>query len=628
MCVSFDPFADSLAYVQSLTLHSALNVHRGCVNTVSWSENGQYLLSGSDDQTIAITNPFTGKKLVQHVTGHRANIFSAKFLPQSDHQGVVSCSGDGAVLYTNLMAPTTNPDHLHLFNCHNNTTYEVLTLPLEPSSFLSCGEDNTVRLFDLRQAARCQKANCRDNILIQGPTALTAMALSPGGLGHHVAVGSADSQVRIYDRRCLRTVSPKGYSLPIKCFTIPSAKRPFRVTSVSYNGAGDQLLVNYSSDHLYLFDATAQGLDVAKTFSVSFGESEEEQPPVAEEGPSSVSAAAQGTTRNRRSVVVGSSSDSGWLRPRRLRLRGDWSDTGPDARPEGDLSGAAAGQARPILQAPIMNQMTEMLSRMLADPRTRANLHLLNRLGREAASSTIDEATEGVSQGVAAGIEEAAVVQARERDAAEDGEEEERSPDSRWHGTGGGNSAAAAAATETTSQSTPIAALHEECPSKEEAAEPVQCDYLMQKYTGHRNARTMIKEASFWGDDYIMSGSDCGHVFTWEKATGKLVMLMEADQHVVNCIQPHPTLPYLATSGIDYDVKVWAPSFGRSDEEAERVRFDGERARLLIKRNAVMLEETKDTITVPASVMIRMLACIHTFRNRRTLNDFARINRS
>lgn len=162
--------------------------------------------------------------------------------------------------------------------------------------------------------------------------------------------------------------------------------------------------------------------------------------------------------------------------------------------------------------------------------------------------------------------------------------------------------------------------------AEDPTVDPVQCDYLMQKFVGHRNARTMIKEASFWGNDYIMSGSDCGHVFTWEKDSGKLVMLMAADQHVVNCIQPHPTLPYLATSGIDYDVKVWAPSFGQDDEE--RVVFDEDRAKLLMERNAVMLEETKDTITVPASVMIRMLACIHTFRNRRTLNDFARINRS
>lgn len=83
---------------------------------------------------------------------------------------------------------------------------------------------------------------------------------------------------------------------------------------------------------------------------------------------------------------------------------------------------------------------------------------------------------------------------------------------------------------------------------------------------------TMIKEATFWGNDYVMSGSDCGHVFTWDRRTGKLVMLMEADQHVVNCVQPHPTLPYLATSGIDYDIKIWAPM------NEDKQRFDEERA--------------------------------------------------
>ena len=28
----------------------------------------------------------------------------------------------------------------------------------------------------------------------------------------------------------------------------------------------------------------------------------------------------------------------------------------------------------------------------------------------------------------------------------------------------------------------------------------------------------------------------------------------------MNCVQPHPTLPLLATSGIDYDVKLWSPT--------------------------------------------------------------------
>ena len=31
------------------------------VNTVSWSEDGQYILSGSDDKRLVVSEPFTGK---------------------------------------------------------------------------------------------------------------------------------------------------------------------------------------------------------------------------------------------------------------------------------------------------------------------------------------------------------------------------------------------------------------------------------------------------------------------------------------------------------------------------------------------------------------------------------------
>lgn len=45
-----------------------------------------------------------------------------------------------------------------------------------------------------------------------------------------------------------------------------------------------------------------------------------------------------------------------------------------------------------------------------------------------------------------------------------------------------------------------------------------------------------------------------------------------------------------------------------------------------MERNAVMLEETKDTITVPAAFMIRMLACIHSIRQRPANNSNTAIN--
>ncbi|KAF0286991.1 DDB1- and CUL4-associated factor 6 [Amphibalanus amphitrite] len=139
---------------------------------------------------------------------------------------------------------------------------------------------------------------------------------------------------------------------------------------------------------------------------------------------------------------------------------------------------------------------------------------------------------------------------------------------------------------------------------------------VVGRYTGHRNARyihrycrTMIKEANFWGSDHVLSGSDCGHVFIWNRHTGRLVAVLEADRHVVNCVQPHPLDPLLATSGIDYDVKLWAPL-------APHSTLDEQRAQELMTRNAIMLEETRDTITVPASFMIRMLASLSSRRGR------------
>ena len=69
-----------------------------------------------------------------------------------------------------------------------------------------------------------------------------------------------------------------------------------------------------------------------------------------------------------------------------------------------------------------------------------------------------------------------------------------------------------------------------------------------------------IKECNFWGNDYVMSGSDCGHIFFWDKHTGKIVNIIEADKHVVNCVQENPLYPVLATSGIDYNVKIWEPT--------------------------------------------------------------------
>jgi len=82
-----------------------------------------------------------------------------------------------------------------------------------------------------------------------------------------------------------------------------------------------------------------------------------------------------------------------------------------------------------------------------------------------------------------------------------------------------------------------------------------------QRYTGHCNLKTDIKEATFFGDKYICSGSDDGRCFIWDKESGKLVnILSDVDEEVVNTVRKHPYFPVLAMSGIDSTIKIWQPS--------------------------------------------------------------------
>ncbi|XP_050233922.1 uncharacterized protein LOC126682320 isoform X2 [Mercurialis annua] len=81
-----------------------------------------------------------------------------------------------------------------------------------------------------------------------------------------------------------------------------------------------------------------------------------------------------------------------------------------------------------------------------------------------------------------------------------------------------------------------------------------------QVYKGHRNCDT-VKGVSFFGPkcEYVVSGSDCGRIFIWKKKGGDLIRVMEADKHVVNCVEPHPHTTVLASSGIETDIKIWTP---------------------------------------------------------------------
>ncbi|KAJ3662359.1 hypothetical protein Zmor_006713 [Zophobas morio] len=639
--------------IQRLGLLKKLEIHQGCVNTICWNSTGEYILSGSDDQHLIITNGHTYKVESNYCTSHHANIFSAKFLPCSSDKQIVSCSGDGIILHTDL--EDTKNTYYNQFSCHAGTTYEVITIPNDPHTFLSCGEDGTVRWFDLRTKTSCRKQRCRDDILITCQRAVTALAISPTA-SHQLAVGCADSTVRVYDRRCLTTnLEENAKARPFCSFIAPNLEdRRYRITSLSYSQDGQDMLVSYSSDYLYLFRIQENRLtELKKPVKTSPWE--------------------------RVKMLTGKRERVNNSPPhvRRLRLRGDWSDTGPDARPERDTTTTVSiGQARPQLHATLMQRMTDVLSQMLNDPMTRAALSaggedsLDQNEGQQNNTSAQGENAQNQNEGEPGpSNSESVAMDTAAPETSSEGQSESSQNANERQGEGSAcvtkqhgsepsvslrysqqstanatislrvgdefnrtnfetsrNDASSVPSTSQTEQTNikTSSSLPEDGSNSDIDFDDYEDEFspesykktdttntyeaeMKVKYVGHRNARTMIKEATFWGNDYVMSGSDCGHVFVWDKNTAKLRMLLQADQHVVNCLQPHPTLPLLATSGIDHDVKLWAPIL-------EEPGFNVKMAEDLINRNAIMLEETRDTITVPAAFMIRMLACLNQIR--------------
>lgn len=809
-------------FIQRLKLEAALNVHDGCVNTICWNETGEYILSGSDDTKLVISNPYSRKVLTTIRSGHRANIFSAKFLPCTNDKQIVSCSGDGVIFYTNIEQDAETNRQCQ-FTCHYGTTYEIMTVPNDPYTFLSCGEDGTVRWFDTRIKTSCTKEDCKDDILINCRRAATSVAICPP-IPYYLAVGCSDSSVRIYDRRMLGTRATGNYAgrgtTGMVARFIPSHlnNKSCRVTSLCYSEDGQEILVSYSSDYIYLFDPKDDTARELRTPSAEERREELRQPPV-----------------------------------KRLRLRGDWSDTGPRARPESERE--RDGEQSPNVS--LMQRMSDMLSRWFEEasevsqssrgrgrsrPRGGTSQPDVSTLpavpssadleagetamdvdapaeqlpppsassaastqAHSAASSaesphspsllpspdseqrppaeasgphahhqsdnnnerlspkpgtgepvlSLHYSTEGTttstiklnftdewsstasssrgtgSHGKPEGEEEPLVPEgagwptpagAREAQApeesedvtayqgsaaaentvqshldtaqsdkstcepsdsssgerhgfsldgpcgvaeeptlSEEGKEADTSdqlsaesaddhstsplgPKPQTEGIGpvpAEETAARDSALQDTDDSdddpvlvpgaryragpgdrrSAVARIQEFFRRRKERKEMEELDTLNIRrplvkmvYKGHRNSRTMIKEANFWGANFVMSGSDCGHIFIWDRHTAEHLMLLEADNHVVNCLQPHPFDPILASSGIDYDIKIWSPL------EESRI-FNRKLADEVINRNELMLEETRNTITVPASFMLRMLASLNHIRADRLEGD-------
>ncbi|CAF1290185.1 unnamed protein product [Adineta steineri] len=623
---------NSSSITRRLNLDYKLNVHRGCVNTIWWNESGTTILSGSDDQNLIVTNPYTQKVLTKVHSGHRENIFSAKFLPETNDRRVVSCSGDGVIFHTNFDRPNSSHSQEGCFTCHGSATaYEVRTIPHTPNLFLSCSDDCTVRLYDLRTKNQCLKDQCKDDVLIKSNWGITSMDVNPMN-PNEIVCACADSSVRLYDHRKLSTQVPLTISSSINglisYFSLSDRKKQdqSRITSVVFNSHGTEILASYSSESIYL-------LDPKQVLS-----QEQMQERLTEHKNNKRIK----TNLNENQPVLNNTQDKENKNSpvKRLRLRGDWSDTGPESRPSNEeevvveetatvpvqsdssdeqQSSSTSGRN---LQNFFMQRMSDILTQLVTSSTSETeqtneeteiatttneslvsienNDHLVNSSTR---TSNNDETDPNHVFDLIYGENERLHTEDEDEDDDDDDDEE-------LQATTNTTQSSRHARTFLSSKWDRLRKCREAERSQEEnLLKNIPSLGLINSYEGHRNARTMIKEANFWSDSYVMSGSDCGHIFIWDKFNGEIIRIIPADEHVVNCVQPHPlNYPILASSGIDYDIKIFSPL-------AEIPVDDTERINRTVKRNHAMLEETSSTIRVPANFIFRMLTSIYRLRH-------------
>ena len=178
---------------------------------------------------------------------------------------------------------------------------------------------------------------------------------------------------------------------------VTAHSKPFKITCVQFNEYGSELLTSYSEDYLYLFNSQLFGCGsgtASRVFrepkqSYRFSNYRNKKRSSGSRGKDCKPTAPANTP-----ITEDETTEENTPRPneeatppiKRLRLRGDWSDTGPEARPEAEA---------PVPRNTFMNRMSRMFARWIDETLTSPS-----REGEEQNEEQEEEEEERLSSGV------------------------------------------------------------------------------------------------------------------------------------------------------------------------------------------------------------------------------------
>jgi WD40 repeat protein/serine/threonine protein kinase len=159
--------------------------HSQTVNTVAASPDGQYALSGSDDNTLMLWNIATGQP-IRTLVGHTERVRSVAFLP--DGTRAISASDDETLIVWNVQTG----EIIHTLVGHEDDVFAV-AVNAEGQWAVSGGRDRVLIVWDLATGQLVRRLGKNEGHAER----ITCVAISPNG--NLILSGSGDNTLMLWD---------------------------------------------------------------------------------------------------------------------------------------------------------------------------------------------------------------------------------------------------------------------------------------------------------------------------------------------------------------------------------------------------------------------------------------------
>ncbi|XP_060176234.1 uncharacterized protein LOC132606660 isoform X1 [Lycium barbarum] len=288
--ISTRNFSHSLGASKDLVLRldifRKLKKHTGWVNTVSFSADGDILVSSSNDRKVILWDWETGKTLLPFHSGHDDYVFAAKIMPHTNNRSIVTCAADGQVRHAQILE--RGYVATKLLAKHQGLALKLAIEPGSPNSFYTCGDDGLVQHIDLRTDTATKLFTCRPF----WPRNYTSLCLSEIAVDprnpNFFAVAGADEFARIFDIRKYRWDGSADFGQPVDYFCPQHLVgiEHEAITGLAFSDHSE-LLVSYYEEIIYLFTKDmGLGLDPSPSSPVSYDSCGEEIDPYDQSGAS------------------------------------------------------------------------------------------------------------------------------------------------------------------------------------------------------------------------------------------------------------------------------------------------------------------------------------------------------